>query len=129
MSPLGYEAKFGPGRRADRSTPKSRPSSGNVRFAPDSVGFTRRCGPPGRCPHLNLPLNDSELTADGGIVCRWHRSCFDLATGEIRNWCEGLAEDGTSPGMEGLGNISKNRRPMTILPVRVADGEIWVALA
>jgi nitrite reductase/ring-hydroxylating ferredoxin subunit len=39
------------------------------------------------------------------------------------------ADDGTSPGMEGLGNIGKNRRPMTILPVRVADGEIWVALA
>ncbi len=81
------------------------------------------------CPHLNLPLNDSELTADGGIVCRWHRSCFDLTTGEIRKWCEGLADDGTSPGMEALGNIGKNHRPMTILPVRVADGEIWVALA
>ncbi len=29
-SPVGYEAKFGPGRRYDRSTPESRPSSGNV---------------------------------------------------------------------------------------------------
>ncbi len=37
-------------RRSDRSTPESRPSSGNVCFAPDFVCFTPRCGPPGRCP-------------------------------------------------------------------------------
>lgn len=80
------------------------------------------------CPHLNLPFNDSEVTTDGGIVCRWHQSCFDLATGEIRSWCEGLEADGTSQGMEKMGNVSKNRRPMTVLPTRVDDGDIWVAL-
>lgn len=80
------------------------------------------------CPHLNLPLNDSEITEDGAIVCRWHQSHFDLATGEVRKWCDGLQGDGTSKGQEHLGNISKNKRPMTILPVRIEDGNIWVAL-
>ena len=80
------------------------------------------------CPHLNLPLNDSEVTDDGAIICRWHRSCFDLDSGEIKAWCEALESDGTSKGMEQLGNISKNRRRMTIYPVRVADGAVWVAL-
>ena len=46
----GYKRLFGPCRRSDRSTPESRPSSGNVCFAPDFVCFTPRCGPPGRCP-------------------------------------------------------------------------------
>ncbi|MEE8275563.1 MAG: adenylate/guanylate cyclase domain-containing protein [Alphaproteobacteria bacterium] len=80
------------------------------------------------CPHLNLPLNDSRVTEDGGIVCRWHESCFDLATGEIRRWCDGLQADGTPKGMEQLGNISKNRRPLSIFPARLADGAVWVAL-
>ena len=80
------------------------------------------------CPHLNLPLNDSEITEDGTIVCRWHQSHFDLETGETRNWCDGLQGDGTSKGQEHLGNISKNKRPMTIIPVRIEDGDIWVAL-
>ncbi len=50
MSASGYKRLFGPCRRSDRSTPESRPSSGNVCFAPDFVCFTPRCGPPGRCP-------------------------------------------------------------------------------
>ena len=83
------------------------------------------------CPHLHLPffeyraLKDSAphpdhgsgtpldphstFTEDRGVVCRWHESCFDLQTGEIQDWVPTLQEDGTSEGMEHLGNISKNR--------------------
>ena len=50
MSASGYKRLFGPCRRSDRSTPESRPSSGNVCFAPNFVCFNPRCGPPGRCP-------------------------------------------------------------------------------
>lgn len=80
------------------------------------------------CPHLKLPLNDSEVTEDGGIICRWHQSCFDLATGEIRSWANALEADGTSKVMPHLGNISKNKEPLAIFPARIADGQIWVAL-
>lgn len=80
------------------------------------------------CPHLNLPFNDSPLTGDGGITCRWHESCFDLDTGAIRAWGATLQADGTSEGMEGLGNVSKNRKPMVVFPARIADGGVWVAL-
>jgi nitrite reductase/ring-hydroxylating ferredoxin subunit len=79
------------------------------------------------CPHLNLPLNDSEVTTDGAIVGRWYESYFDLETGEIRSWCTKLKEDGTSQGMKPLGNIRKNQRPMTMFPARIADGAVWVA--
>ena len=39
-----------------------------------------------------------------------------------------MREDGTSKGMEALGNISKNQRSMTMFPARIADGAVWVAL-
>jgi class 3 adenylate cyclase/nitrite reductase/ring-hydroxylating ferredoxin subunit len=95
------------------------------------------------CPHLKLPIFDrappsaeyaghlppaSTVTDDLGIVCRWHQSCYDLQTGEIRSWCAKLNEDGSSPGWEFLGDISKNRAPLEIYPCRVADGQLWVAV-
>jgi len=79
------------------------------------------------CPHLNLPAFASVLTADSGIQCRWHESCFDLATGAIRTWCDALTEGGIAVGHEEIGNVSKNRRPMVVYPARTSDGGIWVS--
>jgi class 3 adenylate cyclase/nitrite reductase/ring-hydroxylating ferredoxin subunit len=82
------------------------------------------------CPHLRLPLRDSEVTEEGVLVCKWHQSCFDLLTGEIKAWCPGLNADGTSkdPYFKPLGNISKNRAPLSVFPARLDKGKIWVAL-
>jgi class 3 adenylate cyclase/nitrite reductase/ring-hydroxylating ferredoxin subunit len=95
------------------------------------------------CPHLHLPFferrelaegeessapPDSILTDDFGVVCRWHQSCFDLQTGEIREWATKLQADGTSPGMEFLGDISKNRARLKVYPCRIHDGHLWVTL-
>jgi class 3 adenylate cyclase/nitrite reductase/ring-hydroxylating ferredoxin subunit len=94
------------------------------------------------CPHLHLPFFEyperpergeapvaaaSSLTDDFGVVCRWHQSCFDLHTGEIKAWCDRLNQDGTSPGMEYLGDISKNRNRLQVFPCRLQDGYIWVS--
>lgn len=80
------------------------------------------------CPHVHLPLKDSEVNEHDVIVCRWHESQFYLKTGEIRAWCAALNPDGTAKGMEILGNVSKNRAPLKPFPVRIADGFIWEAL-
>jgi nitrite reductase/ring-hydroxylating ferredoxin subunit len=101
------------------------------------------------CPHMHLPFfekrdaaetgvirsptgreipRDSRATDDLGLVCRWHDTCFDLQTGEARNWAPKLQADGTSQGWEFLGDISKNRAPMKPLPCLVRDGFLWVAL-
>ena len=102
------------------------------------------------CPHLHLPLYErralaegdlgtvpgsksarpvnSTITDDRGLVCRWHHSCFDLQTGDVRDWATRLQEDGTSPGWEFLGDISKNRTKLTIYTCRVQDGHLWIAL-
>jgi nitrite reductase/ring-hydroxylating ferredoxin subunit len=102
------------------------------------------------CPHLNLPLFAPRDVAEGslgnfpnsstarpvnsaftegrGIVCRWHDSCFDLQTGEVRHWASRLQEDGTSPGQEYLGDISKNRAKLKVYPCRIHDGHLWIVL-
>ena len=80
------------------------------------------------CPHLMLPLNDSEVGDDGSITCRWHESCFDLETGEVTKWTDALSPDGRAVGQEYLGDVSKNKRPLSIFPVRVSEGSIWVSL-
>ena len=82
------------------------------------------------CPHLHFPLRDSEVTEEGVLVCKWHQSCFDLFTGDIKAWCSGLDADGTPKNaqLKPLGNLSKNRTPLTVFPARVDEGKIWVAL-
>ncbi len=102
------------------------------------------------CPHLRLPLWEpremvegdlgcypgtdtprpinSTVTDDRGVICRWHHSCFDLQTGDVRDWAIKLQEDGTSAGQEYLGDISKNRMKLTVYPCRVDDGYLWIAL-
>jgi class 3 adenylate cyclase/nitrite reductase/ring-hydroxylating ferredoxin subunit len=80
------------------------------------------------CPHLRLPLKDSEVIEPDVIVCRWHESHFDLKTGEIRAWCPALNPEGTPNGYEFLGNVSKNRAPLRPFPTRIAEGFIWVSL-
>ncbi|MEE9587322.1 MAG: adenylate/guanylate cyclase domain-containing protein, partial [Hyphomicrobiaceae bacterium] len=102
------------------------------------------------CPHLHLPLFDhralangelgcypgtdtprpinSTITDDRGVVCRWHCSCFDLQTGEVREWATRLQEDGTSQGWEFLGDVSKNRMKLTVYACRIHDGHLWIAL-
>jgi class 3 adenylate cyclase/nitrite reductase/ring-hydroxylating ferredoxin subunit len=101
------------------------------------------------CPHMHLPLfekrdaaetgvikspagreipRDSRVTDDLGLVCRWHETCFDLQTGEARNWAPRLQADGTSKGWEHVGDVSKNRAPIKPLPCLIKDGFLWVAL-
>lgn len=101
------------------------------------------------CPHMHAPFfekrdlaetgviksptgrlipRDSILTDDLGLVCRWHESCFDMQTGAARNWAPRLQADGTSPGWEFLGDMSKNRSPIKPLPCLIKDGFLWVAL-
>jgi len=92
------------------------------------------------CPHLKLPLFDqtpstagptrsaSHVDDKGIINCRWHESRFDLASGAIVGWCEALNDDGISSTMPMLGDISKNRAPLNLIPLREEADHIWLAL-
>ncbi len=94
------------------------------------------------CPHLKLPFYErrdlaedelplpanSTITDDLGVVCRWHQSCFDLQTGDIVDWAAKQNEDGTSPGSEYLGDVSKNRERLIVYACRIHDGHLWIAV-
>lgn len=103
------------------------------------------------CPHLHIPLFErragiqegslgcypgtdtprpiySTMTPDRGLICRWHNSCFDLQTGDIREWVPRLNEEGISPGWEFIGDMSKNPGKLTIYPCRMHEGDLWVSL-
>lgn len=72
------------------------------------------------CPHLKLPLKKGKITEEGAIVCPWHHSAFDLATGEVKEWC-------TWPPVVGkaMGAMAP-QKTLSVFPVRMEDGSIWV---
>ena len=101
------------------------------------------------CPHLHIPLFEPRadmkegslgcypgtdtprplyipLIESRGLMCRWRNSCFDLQTGEIRDWAPRL-ENGMSPGREFIGEMSKNPSRLKVYPCYVHDGGLWVA--
>ena len=75
-----------------------------------------------RCPHMNLSLKRGKVTEDGAIVCPYHRSVFDLRSGEAKEWC-------TFPPVIGsmMGKI-KQQESLNVFPTKIEDGEVMVGL-
>ena len=73
-----------------------------------------------KCPHMSLPLRKGKLTDDGAIVCPFHRTAFDLKTGEPKNWTP-------FPPVVGplMGQLSA-AKGLPTYPVKIEDGSIWV---
>ncbi len=72
------------------------------------------------CPHMRFPLNDAGVTEDGGIICPFHHSAFDIETGDVKEW---------SPWPPGLGPIAGalvRKRVLVTFPIKVENGFIWV---
>ncbi|MCP6761449.1 MAG: Rieske (2Fe-2S) protein [Fischerella sp. CENA71] len=71
------------------------------------------------CPHLKLSLKKGKIL-DGAIVCPWHRSAFDLSTGDAKEWI-------TWPPVvsKAMGMVSQEKQ-LPVYPVRVEDGSILV---
>ncbi|WP_017325666.1 Rieske (2Fe-2S) protein [Synechococcus sp. PCC 7336] len=73
-----------------------------------------------KCPHMKLPLRRGKLTDDGALVCPFHRSAFDLKTGEPKTWTPFPPVVGSL-----LGKIS-TEKPLPTYPTKVEEGSIWV---
>lgn len=39
-----------------------------------------------RCPHMHLPLKNGRVSDDHAITCPFHRSAFDLESGDVKEW-------------------------------------------
>ena len=70
------------------------------------------------CPHMRFPLTDARITEDGGIICPFHHSAFDLETGDVKEW---------SPGFDGFTEASHRQRVLMTFPVKQEDGYIWAS--
>lgn len=75
-----------------------------------------------QCPHLKLPLKNGNITENAAIVCPFHKSEFDLASGKANCWS--IWPPGIGPL---LGKISKPK-DLKIYPTRVVDGRISVEI-
>ena len=72
------------------------------------------------CPHLKLKMKKGKITPDGSIVCPWHRSQFDLCSGEVKEWTPWPPVVGKVMGM------ASQPKPLPVFPIRVEEGSIWV---
>ncbi|TAF08032.1 MAG: Rieske (2Fe-2S) protein [Nostocales cyanobacterium] len=73
------------------------------------------------CPHLKLPMKSGKIE-DGAIVCSFHRSAFDLSTGEVKAWCP------WPPGVGKLMSMVSQPKTLPVFPLRVEDGNILIDL-
>ena len=89
------------------------------------------CAARNRCPHLGFSLTKGPggLTyADGQIVCAWHNSRFDLASGDNLDWAPGFA--GVDMPRWSRRMIALGRKPsaLTTYDVVVEGDDVYVEL-
>lgn len=73
-----------------------------------------------QCPHFKLPLAKGKITEQNTLVCPFHKSEFDLSSGEVACW---------SPWPPVLGNVLgkvSSSKPLKIYPTRIEQGKIMV---
>ena len=75
-----------------------------------------------QCPHLKLPLSKGKITEQCTIICPFHKSEFDLKTGETKCWSPWPPVLGSV-----LGKMSKEK-PLKIYSTQIDNGQILVDL-
>lgn len=73
-----------------------------------------------QCPHLKLPLFKSQITEQNEIVCPFHKSSFDLCSGDVKCWSPWPK---VVSGL--LGKISKPKN-LRIYPVKLEADRVMV---
>jgi nitrite reductase/ring-hydroxylating ferredoxin subunit len=72
------------------------------------------------CPHFKLPLTKGKITDECAIICPFHKSAFDLTTGDVQCW---------SPWPPAIGHLlGKVIKPknLKIYATRIEQGKIEV---
>ena len=78
------------------------------------------------CPHMRLPLDLGQVTDDTSILCPFHDSEFCLRTGDVLKWCKDMPD--IIPDDYATLFREIDPKPIVILPVNIADDDIWVTL-
>jgi nitrite reductase/ring-hydroxylating ferredoxin subunit len=72
------------------------------------------------CPHAKLPLKKGKISDDKAIVCPWHRSAFDLCTGEVKDWTP------WPPVVGSLFKMMAKEKTLPVFPTRIEEASIWI---
>jgi nitrite reductase/ring-hydroxylating ferredoxin subunit len=75
-----------------------------------------------QCPHLKLPLTKGKITAEGSIICPFHKSEFNLSNGETKCWSPWPPVVGNL-----LGKIAKEKS-LKVYPTQIENGHIFVEI-
>jgi nitrite reductase/ring-hydroxylating ferredoxin subunit len=89
----------------------------------------RLCAARNRCPHLGFSLTKGPgglKYADGQVVCPWHNSSFDLATGENLDWTPGFAGKETPRWSHRMISLGRKPSPLTTYDVVVEGDDVYV---
>lgn len=74
------------------------------------------------CPHMRLPLTAARIDAESCTLhCPWHRSAFDLHTGDVRDWAP------WPPAIGPMLGAIRREQALTRYRVKVEDGDIYVS--
>lgn len=87
------------------------------------------CAAQNRCPHLGFSLTKGPgglRYDDGEVVCPWHNSRFDLATGENRDWAPGFAGRDLPVWSRRLIALGRKPAPLTTYDVVVEGEDVYV---
>jgi nitrite reductase/ring-hydroxylating ferredoxin subunit len=78
-----------------------------------------------RCPHLGLPLGRGKIEG-AEIVCPFHGSRFNLATGENTDWVSAVMGVKIPPWSSALLSFGKKPAPVRTFPATVEGQEVFV---
>jgi nitrite reductase/ring-hydroxylating ferredoxin subunit len=84
-----------------------------------------------KCPHMGLSLTKGPAGPqydEGVIQCPWHNSRFEMQTGKNIDWVAGIAGRKMPQWSTKLIRLGKKPADLTVLPARVADGEVFVTV-
>ncbi|HQN05551.1 MAG TPA: Rieske (2Fe-2S) protein [Anaerolineaceae bacterium] len=74
-----------------------------------------------KCPHMRLPLQKGKISEDGEITCPFHRSVFDLASGNVKEWA--LWPPVVS---KALGSLAREKA-LPVFETEVRDSMLWIS--
>lgn len=89
------------------------------------------CAARNQCPHMGFSLTKGPgglRYGDGEVVCPWHNSRFDLASGENRDWAPGFAGIDMPRWSRKLIALGRKPSALTTYDVTVEGDDVYVEL-
>ena len=82
-----------------------------------------------RCPHLGFSLTKGPgglRYAEGQVVCPWHNSRFDLASGENLDWAPGFAGKDMPRWSRRMIALGRKPSSLTTYDVMVEGDDVYI---